>query len=69
MLCFIKKSLESKEEMSPSYLYKKKNCEHKVKNLFAHVDAHGSNLKTNENNVYETNKKGPKMMWVSKVKT
>lgn len=53
MLCFIKKYHERKQEHLPSYFYKE-NCECKKRKMYAH-------------NIYFTNIKGPKYIWVPKV--
>lgn len=63
MFCFIRKIHESKREHPPSYFYKK-HCEQKMKNIFALSNA--SKIKSN---IYETNNRGSKMIWIPKVKT
>lgn len=64
MFCFIKKSHEIKEGDPLSYFFRKKHYEHKAKILYVHVNTYIS-----KKDVYEINKKGPKMIWVPKVKT
>lgn len=66
MFWFIKKIQERKEGYSLSYFYKK-HCEPKMKNVYALSNT--SNIKSNDKNVYETNNRWPKMIWVPKFKT
>lgn len=49
----------SKDGHPPSYFYKK-HCEQKIKNVYASSNV--SNIKSNNNNIYETNNKKPKMV-------